>query len=58
VLRYLMRGNLEKTNIGEGMRALARLKCGNLEEWNKYWLAEETRKYIFCNRGKDSMEHL
>jgi len=23
----------------------------------KYWLAEETRKCIFCNRGKDSLEH-
>jgi len=55
--RYLLRGNLEKTNLGEGIRALARLRCGNLEEWNKYWLVEETRKCIFCNRGKDSMEH-
>jgi len=32
--RYLMRGNLEKTNQGEGVRALARLRCGNMEEWN------------------------
>jgi len=34
--RYLMRGNLEKTNLEEGVRALARLRCGNLKEWNKY----------------------
>jgi len=41
VPRYLMRRNLEKTSLGEGVRVLARLKCGNMEEWNKYWLDEE-----------------
>jgi len=30
--RCLMRGNLEKTNQGEGVRAPARLRCGNMEE--------------------------
>jgi len=48
---------LEKTNLKEGVRALARLRCGNMEEWNKYWLDEEMRKCGFCNRSKDCMKH-
>jgi len=45
-----MRGNLEKTNQGEGVRALGRLRCGNMEEWNKYWLEEGERRCIFCDK--------
>jgi len=45
--RYLMREILEKTNQGEGVRALARLRCGNMEEWNKYWLEEGERRCSF-----------
>jgi len=41
-----MRGSMEETNLGEGMRALARLRCGNMEEWNKYWLDEGKEMYI------------
>jgi len=36
VPRYLRKENLEKLEMGEGIRALAKLRCGNLEEWNKY----------------------
>jgi len=57
VPRYLMRVSVEKTNLGEGLRALARLRCGNMEEWNKYWLDEDTRKCMFCNKDRDYMKH-
>jgi len=30
--RYFMKGNLEKTNQGDRVRALARLRCKNMEE--------------------------
>jgi len=55
--RYLMRGNLEKTNLEEGVRVLARLRCGNMEEWNKYWLEEGERSCSFCNKDRDCFKH-
>jgi len=36
VSRYLGREKLERTEMGDGVRALIKLRCGNLEEWNKY----------------------
>jgi len=58
----LVEGNLERENLvkielGDGIRALAKLRCGNLEEWNKYWLDENKRLCSFCGRGKDNLEH-
>jgi len=55
--RYLERKNLENMTRGEGVRALTRLRCGNLENWNKFWLGEEERKCSFCGEGRDNMEH-
>lgn len=39
------------------MGALIRLRCGNLEEANKYWKKREEWECRFCRRGKDNMEH-
>jgi len=36
---------------------LTRLRCGNLENWNKFWLEEDERKCSFCGVGKDNLEH-
>jgi len=55
--KYLERENLEKIEMGDGIRALVMLRCGNLEEWNKYWLEEKERLCGFCSRGKDNLEH-
>jgi len=33
--RYLPRTNVDRINL-EGIRALIRVRCGNLGEWNKY----------------------
>lgn len=38
---YLLKGNLEKVRTGDEIRAMVKLRCGNLEEANKYWLGEE-----------------
>lgn len=43
--------------VGKYVRTRLRLRCGNLEEKNKYWLGEEDRKCVFCGRGWDCMEH-
>lgn len=41
-----------------GVRTIARLRCGN-EEWeNKYWLREEDRRCRICGREGETLEHL
>jgi len=55
--RYLGREILGRTEMAERVRAMVKLRCGNLEEWNKYWLDEDKRLCKFCEKGKDSMEH-
>lgn len=37
-------GNLKKN---KGVNALIRLRCGNMEEYIKYWLEEDKRKCVF-----------
>lgn len=39
------------------MRALIKVSCGNTEGANKYWLEESQWRCIFCNEGRDSIEH-
>jgi len=48
---------LGRINLGEGIRALVRVKCVNLGEWNKYWLEDKRKKCIFCNEGRDNLWH-
>lgn len=55
--RYLTKENLDKLYIGESVRALVNLMCGNMEERNKYWLDEEERLCIFCEQELDCMCH-
>jgi len=38
--KYLWAEKLEKIDKGEEIRALLKLRCGNLELANKYWLDE------------------
>lgn len=55
--RYLMNESINKLWIGDGVRALIRLRCGNMEIENRYWKNEEDRKCIFCELGRDDIEH-
>jgi len=47
---YLEIDRLRKIENGEGVRALIRVRCGNMEEDNKYWLGKEKRKCAFCEK--------
>jgi len=38
---YLKNENLEEMDRGEEVRALIKLRCGNLEKANKYWLKKD-----------------
>ena len=55
--RYLSNVNMDKSMSGDGIRALIRLRCGNMEEANKYWLEEDVRNCGFCKLGRDNLEH-
>lgn len=39
------------------IRALVRLRCGNMEEINKYWLEEKDGMCKLCGKGKDCLDH-
>lgn len=54
---YLKISNKEREIKGEGIRALCRIRCGNMEEDNRYWLKEDKRKCMFCEKGKDNWKH-
>jgi len=41
----------------EKRRCMFKLRCGNLEEDNKYWVEEHRKKCIFCGKGKDNLKH-
>jgi len=56
VPRYLKKENIEDFKKGDEIRALIKLRCGNLEQANKYWLEEKLR-CIFCEKGMDCIEH-
>lgn len=54
---YLKQENLDRLRSGDDMRALAKLRCGNMKEMNKYWAVEENRICIFCGIGQDCISH-
>ena len=39
------------------MRALFKLRCGNLEEKNKYWLGIEKGECPFCGESENNLEN-
>lgn len=39
------------------MFTLMRIRCGNMEEENKYWVDESSRKCIFYKEELDSIKH-
>jgi len=57
VPRYIEKRNVEGEEVGDKVRALMKLRCGNLEEWNKFWIEEERRNCKFCKKGRDNIEH-
>ncbi|KYN17233.1 hypothetical protein ALC57_10453 [Trachymyrmex cornetzi] len=54
---YLRKENLGRLGIGEGVRGLVRLRCGNMEEGNKYCIEKEMKVCVFCGGEADRMEH-
>jgi len=34
-----------------------KLRCGNLEDWNKFWIEEVRRSCRFCGKGRDNLDH-
>ena len=53
---YLRVENMEQKRRDE-IRALFKLRCGNLEEKNKYLLEIEERGCLFCGESEDNLKH-
>ncbi|KOC66802.1 hypothetical protein WH47_12607 [Habropoda laboriosa] len=43
---------------GRGHKLIAQARCGNLENWNKYWEEEEGRRCDLCGDRFGNLEHL
>jgi len=56
-MSQLFKENICRIGMGEGVRELVRLRCGNMEEGNKYWLDKKYRECVFCGIGINYMEH-
>lgn len=54
---YLRKNEMDKKGIGDGIRALIRLRCGKMEDNNKYWVEKDKKICRFCKEGKDKIEH-
>lgn len=48
---------MDNVIVEQGIRALIRLRCGNMEENNKYWMKEDCKICVFCKTGHDSIKH-
>ncbi|XP_011171243.2 uncharacterized protein LOC105203974 [Solenopsis invicta] len=55
--RYLEVRNIANSSRGNEVRAMIKLRCGNLEQANKYWMFEGQWACLFCGKGSDSMDH-
>lgn len=55
IAKYLEQASLRKIEKGKGIRTLIRLRCGNMEEGNKYWLNKEVRRCVFCKETEDDL---
>ncbi|XP_054004883.1 uncharacterized protein LOC128890435 [Hylaeus anthracinus] len=49
---------LNKTGKTDNQKLVARIRCGNLEEGNRYWVKEEDRKCGLCKLEKETLKHL
>ena len=49
---------LEKGGGGASQKVIATARCGNMEEWNRYWLDEESRRCVLCKQGRGTLKHL
>ncbi|EZA58512.1 hypothetical protein X777_14674 [Ooceraea biroi] len=56
--KYLLKENLGRVRAGDDVRALVRLRCGNMEDAHKYWIMENERKKCkFCEARMDNLKH-
>lgn len=55
--RYLRKENLDEISRKDEVRALIKIRCGNMEQDNQYWLGESHRACLICGEGKDCLEH-
>lgn len=55
--RYLTKESIDRITKGDEVRVLLKIRCGNMEEANKYWLRDEYKLCVFCKKGQDCIDH-
>ncbi|KAI4480459.1 hypothetical protein M0802_014199 [Mischocyttarus mexicanus] len=49
---------LSKRGEGGSKKLIARARCGNIEENNKYWLDQDERRCTLCRAEAATLKHL
>ena len=49
---------LRESRSEKEIKDKAKLRCGNMENANRYWLSEEEKKCILCGKEEGRLEHL
>lgn len=49
--------SVDEWDISKGIIVLAIMRCGNMKEESNYWLEEKYRKCVFCDKGRDNLNH-
>lgn len=49
---------LSQAGRGDSQKIIARMRCGNMEEVNRYWLVEEKRNCLLCKIETGTFKHL
>lgn len=44
--------HLERKGERDSQKLIVRVRCGNTEDWDKYWGEEEERMCTLCERGR------
>lgn len=55
--KYLRKEIVNKLSTGDDVRVLIKMRLGNMEKGNIYWLGEEKRRCRFCKEELDILEH-
>ena len=55
---FFKRTSLRKHKRGIEIDRIAKIRCGNLERANRYWLKEEDRSCRICKKERETFEHI
>ena len=48
---------MKEEKINGKQKVIARVRCGTLENGNKFWASKKERKCQLCKNGEGTLEH-